>query len=198
MKDRYVLALAAILALLLTLPLRPWFPWWGELLFLVLSFFTLEALIEWAYKRNRSRTLGIVGVSLLLLVVVDGFIFYRHITPPLSISMSNDGIELVGPYSYLPDSPGVAPGKDFDATQKQRIVQENRKKNGGVVRSDLSGRELAPPQQHTQGTSPPPDEWQIDHICPKSFGGTNSYANAQVLARSENRIKFDDAALCPR
>jgi hypothetical protein len=51
MKDRYVLALAAALALILTFPVRPWFPWWGELLFFVLGLLTLEATIEWAYKR---------------------------------------------------------------------------------------------------------------------------------------------------
>ena len=38
---------------------------------------------------------------------------------------------------------------------------------------------------------PDPNEWQIDHITPKSKGGSNSYSNAQVLSRYENRMKSD-------
>lgn len=42
-----------------------------------------------------------------------------------------------------------------------------------------------------KGVTPSPDEWQIDHIIPKKAGGTNSYSNAQVLSRFENRLKWD-------
>ncbi|WP_371607865.1 HNH endonuclease [Streptococcus sp. 27098_8_91] len=36
------------------------------------------------------------------------------------------------------------------------------------------------------------NEWQIDHIIPKTKGGSNSYANAQFFPRFENRMKSDD------
>ena len=95
------------------------------------------------------------------------------------------------PYSHLEDPPGVAPGKDFTAKQKTKIIRENKIKNGGVVKSDLSGQKLSKPQKSQKGVSPSPREYQVDHIVPKSKGGTNSYSNAQVLSRQENRIKWD-------
>ncbi|NJL33335.1 MAG: hypothetical protein HC893_05085, partial [Chloroflexaceae bacterium] len=96
-----------------------------------------------------------------------------------------------GPYSNLEDPSGVGPGKDFTPAQKRKIIQENRVRNGGVVRSDLSGEELVKPQKSQKGTSPPDNEWQIDHITPKDQGGSNSYKNAQVLSRKENRAKWN-------
>jgi 5-methylcytosine-specific restriction endonuclease McrA len=42
-----------------------------------------------------------------------------------------------------------------------------------------------------KGVTPPANEWQIDHIDPKNNGGSNSYDNAQVLSRQENRLKSD-------
>ena len=99
--------------------------------------------------------------------------------------------QTAAPYANLVDPPDVGPGKNFTATQKAQIIQQNKKVNGGVVRSDLSGIELIQPLKSMKGVTPSPFEWQIDHIIPKSAGGTNSFANAQVLSRLENRIKWD-------
>lgn len=96
-----------------------------------------------------------------------------------------------GPYSHLEDPPDVAAGRDFTLAQKARIIAENKKRNQGVVRSDLSGTIVVQPARSARGVTPSPDEWQIDHILPKDRGGTNSYANAQVLSRAENRKKWN-------
>jgi len=40
-----------------------------------------------------------------------------------------------------------------------------------VVKSDLSGRILIRPKKSKRGIKPSQDEWQIDHIIPKSKGG---------------------------
>jgi RHS repeat-associated protein len=97
-----------------------------------------------------------------------------------------------GPYSNLQDPKNVGAGKDFTAAQKAAIIEQNMKNNGGVVKSDMSGQVLVPPQKSMKGVTPSPLEWQIDHIIPKNAGGTNSYSNAQVLSRYENRLKWDN------
>lgn len=91
-----------------------------------------------------------------------------------------------GPYSHLRDHPSVGPGKDFTQTQKNKILEANRKANGGQLVDDESGEALVPPTKSQKGVVPDPMEAQVDHRHPKSKGGTNSYTNAQVLARKNN------------
>ena len=122
----------------------------------------------------------------------QNYCYLHAITPVTDIGISpSKATTIRGPYSNLTDPPNVAPGKDFTASQKSQIIQQNQSMNGGVVRSDLSGIELVQPQKSMKGTTLSPLEWQIDHIIPKSAGGTNSFSNAQVLSRLENRIKWD-------
>ena len=111
--------------------------------------------------------------------------------PDFYVKPSGDVIPATSPYSYLQDSNYVDVGKKFTATQKEAIIKENMVRNGGVVRSDLSGEILYRPQKSQKGVTPNPNEWQIDHIIPRTKGGSNSYANAQVLSRYENRMKSD-------
>ena len=96
-----------------------------------------------------------------------------------------------GLYSNISDSKSVGEGKKFTPTQKQKIIEENMKRNGGKIKSDLSGEELVPAKKSVKGVKPPQNEVQIDHIEPRSKGGSNSYRNAQVTSRKENRDKWD-------
>ena len=96
------------------------------------------------------------------------------------------------PYAYLEDGPNVGEGKNFTAAQKQKMLEENMKRNGGVVKSDNPNdyfETLTKPQKSQKGVTPSPDEWQFDHIIPKDKGGTNSYSNCQIVSRKFNREK---------
>ncbi len=102
-----------------------------------------------------------------------------------------------GPYSNLVDPPSVGAGKNFSQTQKANIYQQNMQANGGVLRSDLDGEKLVLPSKSQSGITPPSNEAQIDHIDPRvpsnsnAQPGSNSYDNAQVLSRAQNRAKWN-------
>jgi hypothetical protein len=56
-----------------------------------------------------------------------------------------------GPYSNLQDPTGAGMGKDFTPEQRRLIIEENMRRNGGVVRSDLSGEILSEPTRSQRG-----------------------------------------------
>ena len=111
----------------------------------------------------------------------------------ISESVDGSGSE-TGPYAYLEDEPTVGAGKDFTAAQKQKMLEENMKRNGGVVKSDNPNDYydvLTKPKKSMKGVTPEPNEWQFDHIKPKDQGGTNSYSNCQIVSRKHNREKWN-------
>lgn len=95
----------------------------------------------------------------------------------------------------MEDGPNVGEGKNFTAAQKQKMLEENMKRNVGVVKSDNPNdyfETLTKPQKSQRGVTPSPDEWQFDHIIPKDKGGTNSYSNCQIVSRKFNREKWNN------
>lgn len=97
-----------------------------------------------------------------------------------------------GRYGHLEDGPTVGSGKVFTATQKAKILAENEKANGGVLRDDVTGETGVRPQQSQKGVTPPENEVQVDHYYPRAEGGPNSYSNAEVRLRKHNIKKSDE------
>jgi RHS repeat-associated protein len=81
------------------------------------------------------------------------------------------------------------PGKPFTQAQKREFLEQNAQRNGGELKSDLSGEPLVKAQQSKAGVTPPANEAHIDHIKPKSMDGTNAPDNEQVISRAENLAK---------
>ncbi|MCR5737707.1 MAG: HNH endonuclease, partial [Eubacterium sp.] len=110
------------------------------------------------------------------------------------LKMEYEGWKKANPYSYLEDDCNISAGKNFTAKQKQRMLKENMKRNGGIVKSDNANdyfEMLTKPKKSQKGVTPRPDEWQFDHIIPKDKGGTNSYSNCQIISRKYNRKKWN-------
>ena len=82
----------------------------------------------------------------------------------------------------------LEPFREFSAAQRELILQTNMARNGGVLRSD------DPDDPHQvlseRGTADAPE---IDHIIPKSQGGSSFYSNARVVSwqlnNKEARVK---------
>ena len=88
-------------------------------------------------------------------------------------------------YSVIPDSPYVGPGKNFTASQKSKIRRLNMQINNGYLRSDYDGTFLTVPTRGGKSEL----QAEIDHITPRSKGGSNSTRNAQILSKKQNGQK---------
>jgi hypothetical protein len=99
--------------------------------------------------------------------------------------------EETGPYKDINDGTVVEPGKDFTPTQKQKIIQANRERNAGRLRSDDPldpYQDLSDPVKSVGGQPQDPAMAAVDHIVPRAAGGSNSYGNARVISQRYNNI----------
>ncbi|MFP1132673.1 hypothetical protein [Asticcacaulis sp. W401b] len=92
-------------------------------------------------------------------------------------------------YSSIPNPAKVTVGGDFTLAQRKAALELNMKANGGVVKSDYSGKVLTKPKKSQRGVTPDPNEWQFDHKIAKAKGGTNESSNIAICSRAENRAK---------
>jgi RHS repeat-associated protein len=93
------------------------------------------------------------------------------------------------PYANLKEPNKVGAGLETTKAQRTRILEANKEKNGGVLKSDKSGKVLDPPVQSKKGVPANMNQAEVDHIDPKSKGGSNSNSNLQVLSKEENLKK---------
>lgn len=95
----------------------------------------------------------------------------------------------VGKYSDIPNPKNAGPGKKTTPSQRQKILEKNKELNNGELRSDGDGRLLNTPSKNTKGQKADMNQAEIDHIEPKSKGGSNENSNMQVLSKEENLKK---------
>ncbi|MPN09536.1 hypothetical protein SDC9_156827 [bioreactor metagenome] len=95
----------------------------------------------------------------------------------------------VSKYSDIPNPKNVGEGKATTASQRKNILNENRKQNNGELKSDGDGRKLNQPSKSVKGQKADMNQAEIDHINPKSKGGSNDNSNLQVLSKEENLRK---------
>jgi RHS repeat-associated protein len=86
-------------------------------------------------------------------------------------------------------APGSRPGKAFTPKGKDAVKDDNKSKNGGQPTCENCGQPTTPGQQGTKGVSPPDSETNVDHVNPKSKGGSGTPENGQVLCRGCNLQK---------
>jgi 5-methylcytosine-specific restriction endonuclease McrA len=92
-------------------------------------------------------------------------------------------------YGDLQEPRNVGEGKSTTSAQRQRILDENKKQNNGHLRSDGDGRALDKPSKVAKGEKANMNQAEVDHIQPKSKGGTNSNSNLRVISKEENLKK---------
>ncbi|MDG4769665.1 polymorphic toxin-type HINT domain-containing protein [Solwaraspora sp. WMMD792] len=90
-----------------------------------------------------------------------------------------------------PVAPGGRPGKDFTPAEKRAVWDENGNSYGVNV-CERCGVEVSKPRKSERGVTPPTNEGQVDHIVPKSRGGSGDRSNGQLLCRLCNREKWDN------
>jgi RHS repeat-associated core domain len=92
-------------------------------------------------------------------------------------------------YSHLPDPKNTGDGKKTTRSQRQKILEENKRQNNGELKSDGDGRKLDPPSKNMKGQKANMNQAEVDHINPKSKGGSNSNSNLRVISKEENLVK---------
>jgi hypothetical protein len=119
----------------------------------------------------------------------------QHLKPATKAQYPDDPANR--PYEYLDiltfaglarTMPYIAPGKLFTDDQRKLIIQTNKAAHGGAIVSD----DPADPH-HTLDERGAANAPEVDHIIPKSVGGSNMYSNARVVSwqlnNKEDRVK---------
>ncbi|MBT2563794.1 HNH endonuclease [Pedobacter sp. ISL-68] len=92
-------------------------------------------------------------------------------------------------YSSVKEPNTVGPGLETTRTQRQRILDYNKKINGGLLRSDEDGSVLNMPTNVPKGGKADMKQAEVDHIDERVTGGSNSIRNLRVVSKEQNLKK---------
>jgi hypothetical protein len=92
-------------------------------------------------------------------------------------------------YGNLKEPRNVGEGKSTTSSQRKRILDENKNQNNGELKSDGDGRSLDSPAKNEKGQKANMNQAEVDHIKPKSKGGSNSNSNLRVISKEVNLKK---------
>ena len=110
---------------------------------------------------------------------------------PANAQVNSTPVNGTGKYSNLKEPNTVGAGRKTTPAQRARILEENKKQNGGQLTSDESGQPLNQPKQPKAGQPADMNQAEVDHVEPKSKGGSNSNGNMRVTSKRENLAKSD-------
>jgi hypothetical protein len=75
---------------------------------------------------------------------------------------------------------------------KKAILDANKARFGGVIRSDQIGKPLGQPSQSQSGVPTDMNLAEVDHVKARANAESNSSGNTQVLSKRENIKKRDN------
>lgn len=84
------------------------------------------------------------------------------------------------------ENAGRRAGQPFTPKEKEKVIDANKQKNDGKVICEGCKVETTKPEKSQRGVTPPSTDRQVDHIDPKSNGGSGTAENGQVLCRTCN------------
>jgi RHS repeat-associated protein len=84
------------------------------------------------------------------------------------------------------------PGESFTKAGKEAVKDVNAAKNGGKTVCETCGTKTTPSTQSKKGVTPAKTETNVDHVVPKSKGGSGTPDNGQVLCRDCNIKKSNN------
>lgn len=89
-------------------------------------------------------------------------------------------------YSQLKEPRKVGPGLETTSAQRKRILEYNKKINGGIIRSHEDGSFADIPANVPKGEKANMKQAEIDHMEERVNGGTNSNSNLRVVTKEQN------------
>ncbi len=89
----------------------------------------------------------------------------------------------------IPKSQRVGP---IPKKVRRQKFEENRKANSGRLKCGYCPTEMVPAKKSQKGVTPPKNEATLDHVIPRSRGGSNDPANLKPACRKCNGEKSDN------